>query len=432
MLLKATTEGTKNMNLKAQKIKSQLTRMERFQLVGKLNSLPRVQFDQVLIALNPPPGIIPSDISSQGDRTFALFQWLEGPTGPSLAALIELLQQIPSLDIDEIVLETTPRYRLTLDVNANTVEMKDLEKFVAGLSTLLGDDSIRILDVSLGSLRIEITGRPEKLKILEELFIDKKVKKIEGFPVSKLEQVGNHVSVLKLGVQAWNQWRLKKPELAADLRKAELSNAELNGVDFSRTLLAGANLDNASLCGANLKRANLSDASLYKANLRGAYLDGAYLSGASLQNAFLSGASLFEACLASSDLNSATLHGADLRRSDLSNSSFGSASLRGADLSDANLQGANLRNADISESYFRGANLDKALLPHRYLGNSNPRLHAVMQETSGSTIVSSDELPVMSSELRKALKEIQRDSKTIEIGQMLTVMIFIITLLFFL
>ena len=63
----------------------------------------------------------------------------------------------------------------------------------------------------------------------------------------------------------------------ADLRGANLSDANLSNAD-----LRGANLRNANLFGANLRGANLSNADLFGANLRGANLSNADLCGASI------------------------------------------------------------------------------------------------------------------------------------------------------
>ena len=66
----------------------------------------------------------------------------------------------------------------------------------------------------------------------------------------------------------------------ADLYRAELRGANLNGAD-----LRGANLN-----GADLRGANLNGADLYRAELRGADLNGADLYGADLYGADLNGA----------------------------------------------------------------------------------------------------------------------------------------------
>ena len=108
-------------------------------------------------------------------------------------------------------------------------------------------------------------------------------------------------------------------ELRGILEKHSLWLAgDPNGV---RANLREADLSEANLYGANLREANLSEANLYGANLRKADLSWAYL------------------CLI------------DLRKADLSEANLYGANLRKADLSEANLYGANLRKADLSCAY---------------------------------------------------------------------------------
>ena len=88
---------------------------------------------------------------------------------------------------------------------------------------------------------------------------------------------------------------------------------------------------------ANLRGANLRGADLWDADLRGANLRGADLRGADLRDA---------------DLRGANLRGADLWDADLRD-----ADLRGANLWDADLRGANLWGANLWDADLRGANL---------------------------------------------------------------------------
>ena len=104
--------------------------------------------------------------------------------------------------------------------------------------------------------------------------------------------------------------------------KADLSYADLRGVDLSYTNLSYADLSGANLRDVNLKYADLSKADLRSANLRYTNLSYADLSEADLRN---------------SNLNYSNLSKANLRYSNLS-----SANLRGANLSEADLNGANL------------------------------------------------------------------------------------------
>ncbi|ECE5246496.1 pentapeptide repeat-containing protein [Salmonella enterica] len=109
--------------------------------------------------------------------------------------------------------------------------------------------------------------------------------------------------------------------------------------------LRGANLFDANLCGANLFDANLCGANLFGADLRGANLFDANLFDADLRGADLRGANLFDADLRGADLRGANLFDADLRGADL----------RGANLFDANLCGADLPDLTfviLGEKYF--------------------------------------------------------------------------------
>ena len=81
-------------------------------------------------------------------------------------------------------------------------------------------------------------------------------------------------------------------EGGANLRGANLRDADLRGADLCDANLRGANLCDANLCGANLRGANLRDADLRGANLRGADLCDANLRGADLRDANLRDADL--------------------------------------------------------------------------------------------------------------------------------------------
>ena len=80
----------------------------------------------------------------------------------------------------------------------------------------------------------------------------------------------------------------------ANLRGADLREANLSGADLSMADLREANLSGADLSETNLSRANLSMANLSRANLSRANLSGAILSETNLSRANLSGAILSE------------------------------------------------------------------------------------------------------------------------------------------
>ena len=161
-----------------------------------------------------------------------------------------------------------------------------------------------------------------------------------------------HKHYLAQDCEGWEKMR-------ADLRRTDLSGANLYGADLRRADLRGANLSDADLRRADLRSAdlsdaNLSDANLYGANLSDAELSGADLRGANLSDAELSGANLSGANLSGANLSDADLYGANLRRADLRGADFRSADLRRADL-----RSADFRSADLSDANLSGAEYDE-------------------------------------------------------------------------
>lgn len=116
-----------------------------------------------------------------------------------------------------------------------------------------------------------------------------------------------HLSILREGVEAWNEWRERNPKVVPGLNGTDLRRGSFREANLSRTDLSGANLSEADLRHANLREANLSGADLSKADLRRANLCEADLSGANLSQADLVGANLTGARL---DLHEAKSMGA--------------------------------------------------------------------------------------------------------------------------
>ena len=113
-----------------------------------------------------------------------------------------------------------------------------------------------------------------------------------------------HLKILRQGVDVWNEWREKNPELIPDLREADLRHADLSGMhlvqadlretDFKFADLKGANLSEANLWDAILCHVNLSGANLSKADLRGALLIQANFSGATLTGSSVYGTAVWD------------------------------------------------------------------------------------------------------------------------------------------
>jgi len=100
----------------------------------------------------------------------------------------------------------------------------------------------------------------------------------------------SHLKILKQGVDAWNQWRMKSRAVVPDLSGADLTGAILIGANLIKADLSGANLSGAELVTADLRMANL-----FTADLSGANLSRAMLLWANLLWANLSGANVARA-----------------------------------------------------------------------------------------------------------------------------------------
>jgi hypothetical protein len=126
-----------------------------------------------------------------------------------------------------------------------------------------------------------------------------------------------HLAILREGVEVWNHWRRKYPNLTPDLSGAILR--ELN--------LFEARLSMVCLRGADLSHADLSSSFLQMANLEGAILAGADLSGAKLRRANLG----------SADLSLTDLLGADLSQAKLVQANFAQATVGLTSFADVDL-----------------------------------------------------------------------------------------------
>jgi len=147
---------------------------------------------------------------------------------------------------------------------------------------------------------------------------------------------------------------------AAELGEQELSILAKNVPLEERVALDSVKA--AQLRNADMRNANARDAYWVKADMRGANLKAADLRGGLFKRADLRGASLSLADLSDADLAQANLEGAVLDDARVVNAGLQGANLsrvrlRRAELFQAQLQGADLRDADLEEADLRGVDL---------------------------------------------------------------------------
>jgi len=81
-----------------------------------------------------------------------------------------------------------------------------------------------------------------------------------------------HLSILRLGMDAWNNWFSAQPEALPDFSGADLRCVDLSGAVLSGACFRQADLRYANLRGADLRGADLSDARMERADIRDAQL----------------------------------------------------------------------------------------------------------------------------------------------------------------
>lgn len=148
--------------------------------------------------------------------------------------------------------------------------------------------------------------------------------------------------LLRESVARFNSWRKGRP---LQLRRADLSGADLSGAMLREADLYGADLSGCRLVGADLANAHLEEANLVGADLGRANLEAAQMSGARLEKATLARCRLRHANLERADLRGADLRGADLRQAILVGTR-----VEGARTEGARLQGVKRNPGDSLEA----------------------------------------------------------------------------------
>jgi len=176
-----------------------------------------------------------------------------------------------------------------------------------------------------------------------------------------------HVTKVKEGVAAWNNWRKTNPQAEPDLSRANLWGADLHA---------------ANLSGANLRRANLGKVNLRRSDARGAELVGADLTEADLVEANLTRANLTGSILKWADLARSELVGTNFTRVSLTGSNFAGAGIWNTIFVDSDLSAARgletiqhlgpssiaidtiyRSNGQIPESFLRGCGVPDDFIP---------------------------------------------------------------------
>ena len=149
----------------------------------------------------------------------------------------------------------------------------------------------------------------------------------------------------------------------ADLRGANLKEADLRYVQLQKSILKGANFKEADLRYVQLQESSLEGANFKEANLGWAQLQGSDIAGTTFYGAQLDRAKLHWVYADDAIFNGATLI----------NTEFWGASLRGSQFRGAFLQYAQFQLSNLRKADFRGSILDQTQIYALSDTNGNPR-----------------------------------------------------------
>jgi uncharacterized protein YjbI with pentapeptide repeats len=153
----------------------------------------------------------------------------------------------------------------------------------------------------------------------------------------------------------------------ADLSRETISEKPENDeneqdiwIDLEKRHFEGANLSKAILTKASLQGAYLGNAVFRDAKLEEANLDNAQADGADFNNGNLKNATLRYLKSVEPDFSAAILKGAQFTYAEIKEAKFLSADLSGANFSNSNLENADFSGADLSEASMIDANVKNA------------------------------------------------------------------------
>jgi uncharacterized protein YjbI with pentapeptide repeats len=210
-------------------------------------------------------GVIAPNTAAQGTRSKDLLDWVEGSSGPGLAAADEVLQ-----DLIPQATKTAPQplaFVISGKISPSTAA--ELQAFVELLRKKTGDNSINIAFFQEGSIKLILNGSPEGLAKLQELFEAGELEKLDMPSVEAVTPVDSDspdarkarlIQALGLRDQSSvNLYRFLARTIASDLSRASARDLD---IDLSKADLSGANLRDIDLTGVDLTGADLAHANV--------------------------------------------------------------------------------------------------------------------------------------------------------------------------
>ena len=167
----------------SQGLPSVLSFEDRLYIIATASALPLSQFEQLIAALNLPEDVMPPKAASRSQRSNALLDWVEGPTGPGLCIVDEKLQAL-------VPGSTTPK---TLIFNRNTKPLSavELAAIMQRVRQKTKDKSLTLAFYTPNSLELVLNGSPQGLAELQALFDSGNLSEALGDTLESIHSIAN-------------------------------------------------------------------------------------------------------------------------------------------------------------------------------------------------------------------------------------------------
>ena len=170
-----------------------LSAKDRLCLIQTINALPLIQFDELVFALDPPKGLVAPNTAAQGQRSKDLLDWLEGPSGPGLAPLDEMIGSI----IEKYSHKADKYLAFAISGKIKSSTSSELKAFVELLRRKTGCSSIDIAFFEEGSIKFFVSVSYPSIDIIEELFNTGELNNLEISSIESIEDINKSSSIAR-------------------------------------------------------------------------------------------------------------------------------------------------------------------------------------------------------------------------------------------
>ncbi|NER84477.1 MAG: pentapeptide repeat-containing protein [Leptolyngbya sp. SIO1D8] len=177
-----------NDSASASEHREELSTDDRLYLIQTLNALPKAQFDELIFVLKPPVSNLPDSSAPRGDRSIRLLEWAESRIGPGLVELALVLECIIATHSKQ----TKHFMAIVLKGEISVATQFEVEAFVQYLRARTGDESVTVEFLTKGSIKIILSGSPEGLQRLQDLFESGELRNLETPLVEDVRRIGKN------------------------------------------------------------------------------------------------------------------------------------------------------------------------------------------------------------------------------------------------